>query len=155
MRLCRISCLLVALMLAVTTSPLADHGVLVPTPETLEGGTIIAAEEAKKLWENQEAVFFDMRSPVNYGKGHIPGATALPYRQNSDKSRDFDAGADHFDLQQLPADPTRPIVFYSDGPFGWKSYKAAVLAIRAGYRNIMWFRGGFTDWPAKGYPVEY
>jgi rhodanese-related sulfurtransferase len=45
-------------------------------------------------------------------------------------------------------------VFYSDGLTGWKSYKAAVLAVKAGYKNVMYMRGGFAEWEAKGAPVE-
>lgn len=126
----------------------------VMTPATLAGGKIITAEEAKRLVDTKTAAFFDMRSPINFGKGHIPGAVALPYQQKSQKTANFDPSVDHFDFSRLPKDKKATIVFYSDGPAGWKSYKAAVLSIKQGYKNILWFRGGFTDWPAKGYPVE-
>ena len=125
----------------------------VMTPTTLAGGKIISAEEAKALLDRKKAIFFDMRSPINFGKGHIPGAIPLPYQQKSEKSINFDPSLDQFDYSRLPKDKKAVIVFYSDGPAGWKSYKAAVLSIKQGYRNILWFRGGFTDWPEKGYPV--
>lgn len=122
------------------------------TPTELPGGKIVSAEEARSLLG--KAAFFDMRSPVNYGKGHIPKAISLPYRQKSGLSPDFDPSLDHIDFSLLPADKGGAVVFYSDGPYGWKSYKAAVLAIRRGYTRVLWLRGGFTDWPAKGFPVE-
>ena len=113
------------------------------------GGKILTAAQAKDLVG--KAHFFDMRRAANYGRGHIPGAVALPYDQKSTLSVDFDASLDRFDLAQLPADKGAAVVFYSDGPTGWKSYKAAVLAIRAGYTNVMWFRGGTAEWRAAGY----
>lgn len=120
------------------------------TPTALPGGKVISAAEAKALVG--KAAFFDMRKAVNYGKGHISGAVALPYEQKSAKTADFDASVDEFDRKALPADKTAALVFYSDGPMGWKSYKAAVLSIRDGYKNVMWFRGGTAEWEEKGFP---
>jgi rhodanese-related sulfurtransferase len=124
------------------------------TPATLAGGKVIAAAEAKALLDGKQAEFFDMRSAVNFGKGHVPGAKALPYKENSEFVADFDTTVDQFSLNQLPADKNATMVFYSDGPTGWKSYKAAVLAIKAGYQKVLWFREGFSSWQAAGYPVE-
>ena len=124
------------------------------TPTVLKGGKIITAEEAKALLDKKEARFFDFRAAVNYGKGHVPTAVALPYKGKSENKPDFDAALDEFDVSKLPADKSAKIVFYSDGPKGWKSYKAAVLAIRAGYKNVLWYRDGFDTWIAKKLPVE-
>ena len=124
------------------------------TPAKLKGGKIITAEEAKALLDKKAAIFFDMRSPVNYGRGHLSGAISFPYKEKSEWKPDFDASKDEFDVSKLPADKNAGMVFYSDGPKGWKSYKAAVLAIKAGYKNVMWYRSGSDVWEAKGYPME-
>lgn len=116
------------------------------TPTALKGGQIINAKAAKQLADTKGAMFFDMRSAINYGKGHLPDAKALPYRENSDFTVDFDAGKDQFDIKALPTDKSAKIVFYSDGPQGWKSYKASVLAIKDGYTNVHYFRGGTDEW---------
>ena len=91
------------------------------TPAVLPGGKIVAAAEAKALYDGKKTLFFDMRSAVNFGKGHIPVAKALPYKENSEFSADFDVKVDQFDLSQLPTDKSAAMVFYSDGPTGWKS----------------------------------
>lgn len=122
-----------------------------PTPTTLDGGKVISVADAKALLG--KAGFFDMRKAVSYGKGHVPGAVPLPYDQKSEKSASFDASVDKFDMAQLPTDKSAAIVFYSDGPTGWKSYKAAVLAIRAGYTNVMWMREGSAGWEAAGFEL--
>lgn len=126
----------------------------VATPTALQGGKIVSAEEAKKLSDAKGAVFVDTRSPVNFGKGRVPGATSVAYREKSNQVPNFDASQDQFELSKLPADRNAKIVFYSDGPTGWKSYKAAVMSVNSGYKNVMYFRGGYADWAAKGYPVE-
>lgn len=122
------------------------------TPTAVKGFEIVLVDQAKSLVG--KASFFDMRSAVNFGKGHIKGAVALPYDQKSELKEDFDASKDKFDLSKLPADKNATIVFYSDGPAGWKSYKAAVTAARQGYKNVKWMREGSAGWVAKGLPLE-
>jgi rhodanese-related sulfurtransferase len=122
------------------------------TPTAAKGVEVVSVEQAKTLLG--KASFFDMRSAINFGRGHISGAVALPYDQKSETSEAFDASKDKFDMAQLPKDKSMPIVFYSDGPTGWKSYKAAVLASRLGYSNVKWMREGTSGWTAKGLPLE-
>lgn len=124
------------------------------TPTTLTGGKVISVAEAKKLIDAKAATFVDTRSVVNFGKGHIPGAMTAAYKEKSDKVAAFDPKIDSFELDKLPKNKSAAVVFYSDGPTGWKSYKAAVLSISAGYTNVQYMRGGFADWTAKGFPVE-
>ncbi len=124
------------------------------TPATLAGGKVISIEDARKLVDGKSAAFFDTRAVLNYGKGHIPGAVAVSYKEKSAFKADFDASLDQFDLAKLPADKNAKIVFYSDGPSGWKSYKAAALAVKDGRKNVMWMRSGFDAWSAKGFPAE-
>ena len=123
------------------------------TPATLAGGKVVNADEAKKLLDGKKAVFIDTRSAMNFGKGHVPGAKAIPYGEKSEFAENFDASKDRFDLAQLPADKNTVLVFYSHGPTGWKSYKAAVLAVRAGYKSVHYFRDGLAEWEAKKYPL--
>ncbi|HET9653398.1 MAG TPA: rhodanese-like domain-containing protein [Usitatibacter sp.] len=123
-----------------------------PTPTSAKGFDVVSPEQARGLLG--KAAFYDMRSAINYGKGHLQGAVALPYDQKSEKAEAFDASKDRFDMAKLPGDKAKTVVFYSDGPTGWKSYKAAVLAARAGYRDVKWMREGTAGWTAKGFPLE-
>lgn len=125
---------------------------LTPTPITAQGVQVISVEQARDLVGN--AYFFDMRAALNFGKGHIKGAVAVPYNQKSAQRADFDGSMDKFDRTRLPADKLASIVFYSDGPTGWKSYKAAILTARAGYSNVKWLREGTSGWTAKGGALE-
>lgn len=139
------------LILACTGAALANEK---PAPETLNGGKIISAKEAKALLDKEAAVFFDVRNLINHGRGHIPGAVALPYKGKVVQSVDFDPPASIIDISRLPPDRDGKIVFYSHGASGWKSYLAARVAIKAGYGNVMWFRGGISEWSGMGYPAE-
>ena len=124
------------------------------TPTSIQGAKVITSAEAKTLLDGKAATFVDTRAVVNFGKGHVPGAIAASYKEKSEKVANFDPSGDSLDMSKLPADKSKAVVFYSDGPSGWKSYKATVLAVKSGYTNAHYFRGGMTEWEAKGLPVE-
>jgi len=145
-------CALGLTAIALASSALAQ--VQLPTPTKLAGGKIITVDEGQQLASKKAAFFIDTRNPVNFGKGHVPGANAIPYKSGSDDVENFDAGKDKFDLSKLPTDKAKALVFYSDGPTGWKSYKAAVWAIKDGYKNVNYMRDGWSEWMKKGFPVE-
>ncbi len=122
-------------------------------PDGLSGAKVINADECKKLM-NSNGKVFDVRNELEYGEGHLPGAVMLPYKEKSDKAANFDASVDKFDIGKLPSDKSAPVIFYCNGDRCWKSYKSSVVAIKAGHKNVNWFRGGFPEWKEKGYPVE-
>ena len=124
------------------------------TPTAAPGIKVINVDEGKTLASSKGAVFVDTRNAMNFGKGRVPGALSAAYKEKSEPVADFDATVDSFELAKLPADKNAKVVFYSDGPTGWKSYKAAVLASKAGYKNVMYMRSGYAEWEAKGLPVE-
>ncbi|HNB67191.1 MAG TPA: rhodanese-like domain-containing protein [Accumulibacter sp.] len=123
------------------------------TPGRIRGGKVVSVDEAKSLLDKKSAAFFDTRNAPNFGKGHVPGAAIVSYKEKSDFSPTFDGSQDAFELAKLPAEKGAQVVFYSDGPKGWKSYKAATLAINAGYKNALWMREGFAGWTARSLPV--
>ncbi len=125
----------------------------IPTPDTLDGGQIVDARKAKSLLDSNAAFIVDVRNPVNYGRGHIPNATLVPYKGKSIKAKNFDPAQDRFDLSRLPADKGMTLLFYSHGITGWKSYKAALTAVRAGYSDVRWMREGYGKWLELGYPT--
>ena len=95
-----------------------------------------------------------MRNPINYGKGHIPTATSLPYSGKVIKEVGYDPPKDTIDMSKLPSDKNASVIFHSHGDTGWKSYISAVLAIHSGYKNVSWLRDGYGGWQSKGYPVK-
>lgn len=150
----KISIASIATVLALAVAPALAEEIRPATPTSVKGARIVTVEEAKGLLDKKAASFFDTRSPLNYGKGHLPGAALIAYKEKSEFVPDFDARLDSFDIARLPADKNARIVIHSDGPSGWKSYKATVLAVKAGYRNVLWMRDGYAEWTARGLPVE-
>lgn len=123
------------------------------TPKELAGAHVIEAKQASDLIA-KGMIVIDARNDAEYKEGHIKGALLLSYQEVSAKEVGFDAAEDKFDLTKLPQDKNTAMLFYCDGTPCWKSYKASVLAIRGGYKNIYWFRGGYPEWKAAGYPVD-
>jgi rhodanese-related sulfurtransferase len=123
------------------------------TPTELAGGKVATAEEVKAAIETGATVI-DTRVANEYAEAHIKGAISVPYREKSAKEANYDPAQDRFDLGKLPAAKDKTIVTYCNGPECWKSFKAAVAAIKGGYSNVLWYRQGLPDWKSKGLPVE-
>ena len=123
------------------------------TPPTLQGVKVISAQEGKPMLDKGVA-FIDARVAAEYAEKTIKGAKNVPYREKSAKSVDFDRAQDQFDLGKLPNDKAAPVVFFCNAGECWKSYKAAVLARDAGYKQVYWLRGGIPEWTSKGLPTQ-
>ena len=123
------------------------------TPASLPGVKSVGAEEVKKMLDAGVPVI-DTRVAAEYAEKTIKGAKSVPYKEKSAKEPGFDASQDQFDLAKLPADKAAPLVFFCNSGECWKSYKASVVAHKAGYTKIHWFRGGFPEWSAKGLPTQ-
>lgn len=123
------------------------------TPASLKGAEIVDAAKAKSLMDGG-AKMIDTRVANEFAEAHIKGAMSVPYKEKSAKSADFDAAQDNFDLTKLPADKNAGLIMQCNGPECWKSYKGAAAAVKAGYKKVYWFRGGFPEWKSKGFPTE-
>ena len=123
------------------------------TPASLVGVKNVTAEEVKKMLDAGVPVI-DTRVAAEYGEKTIKGAKSVPYKEKSAKEPGFDASVDQFDLSKLPADKNAAMVLFCNSGECWKSYKASVVAVKAGYTNVHWFRGGFPEWNSKGLPTQ-
>jgi ABC-type phosphate/phosphonate transport system substrate-binding protein/rhodanese-related sulfurtransferase len=123
------------------------------TPRQLPGATVVTADEVAELLK-KGAALYDTRTAEEYGAKHIQGAKLLPYVEKSRKEVGFDVKQDQFDLTKLIEDKKAPVIFACNGAECWKSYKASDAAVKAGYQQVYWFRGGFPEWSLKGLPVD-
>jgi ABC-type phosphate/phosphonate transport system substrate-binding protein/rhodanese-related sulfurtransferase len=122
------------------------------TPRSLDGVKIVSAEEAAEMMQ-KGIILYDTRIEEEHREGHIKGAQWLPYAEKSAKEVGFDSSKDKFDIARITSKNT-PVIFACNGPECWKSYKSCVTALKSGYTQVYWFRGGFPEWAGKGYPVE-
>lgn len=144
------------------TFALAGFSLLAASPVTLAQETPVAAPAGIHLVEAKDvqalqgkgAVIVDTRRAGEYAEGTIKGAINAPYDpEKSAKDAGFDAAQDKFDLSKF-ADKNKDIVTFCNSGSCWKSYKAAVVLAKAGFKNVHWYRNGFPDWKAKKLPTE-
>ncbi len=140
-------------LLACVLASGALTAVAAETPATLVGAKVVAAPEVKKMLDAGTPVI-DTRVAAEFAEKAIKGAKSVPYKEKSAKEVGFDPSKDDFDLAKIPQDKAAPIVFYCNAGECWKSYKASVAAIKAGYTKVFWFRGGMPDWVAAGLPTQ-
>lgn len=100
-------------------------------------------QQALSLYQSKNAVFLDARDKWEYGDGHIKGAINLP----------------HYDFESYKNKLTYPeetiLVTYCDGEDCEMSLHLAeeILKLHK-YKKVFYFKGGWQEWNAAGYPTE-
>jgi len=94
-------------------------------------GERVAQADAVRLLAAGDITLIDVRPPLEYSSGHLPGALSVP----------LDEIEEHID--SLPRD--RPIVTYCRGQY-CLSADEAVAYLRARGFNAMRVEGGWTEW---------
>ena len=122
------------------------------TPQAIPGGKMVNEVQAKALFD-KGAVFVDSRVAAEYADKHIKGAISVVYKETHKKVAKLDP-KDSVDMSKLPADKNKALVFYCNGSPCWRGYKGADAAIKAGYKQVNWFRDGLPAWESKGFPTE-
>jgi rhodanese-related sulfurtransferase len=56
-------------------------------------------------------------------------------------------------LKLLAPDPQKPVVFFCAGRNCWYSVNASLRAVKAGYTNVYWYRGGINSWLSANLPT--
>lgn len=120
-------------------------------PDALSGVKIVSAAQVRGMAGTANIV--DTRILHDFLAGHLPRAIHIPYKERSVRDVGFDPNQDDVPaflarLHKFVADKGAAVVFYCNGPSCWKSYKSAVAALKAGYRQVYWFRGGMSEWNA-------
>lgn len=100
--------------------------------KVIEDDEILSRDEFKLLRKNKKVKVYDVRPPMKYKMGHIPGAALIP------------APAFNKFTYKLPEDKSTPIIFYGVG--GCLSPTALMNTKALGYNNVRIYTGGYPDW---------
>jgi rhodanese-related sulfurtransferase len=123
-------------------TPQAKAGAGYVSPEAVPGAITIDTARAKTLFDSS-AIFVDVRNDADWEAGRIPGAVHL----------DLDRALTEASLRAV-ARPDQAVVMYCNGTKCPRSSQAAAVAVGWGFRQVFYYRLGFPDWQAAGYPVE-
>ncbi len=138
-----------AFFLAVSGSSLAQE-----TPTAAPAGVKLVEAKAVQDLQVKGAVLIDTRRANEFAEATIKGAISVPYDpEKSAKDAGFDASQDKYDMAKI-ADKNKDYVVFCNSGTCWKSYKAAVVMAKAGYKNVHWYRNGVPDWKARKLPME-
>jgi rhodanese-related sulfurtransferase len=124
------------------------------TPTAAPAGVKLVEAKDVQALQAKGAVLIDTRRANEYADGTIKDAISVPYDpEKSAKDAGFDASQDKYDMTKI-ADKNKDYVLFCNSGTCWKSYKAAVVMAKAGYKNVHWYRNGFPDWKARKLPME-
>jgi rhodanese-related sulfurtransferase len=120
--------------------------VQVVSPQEIRGAITVTAEEVFNLFgKTPNLVIVDSRLAAGpssgRANGYIEGSVSLPDTETNCAS-----------LARILPRKNTPSLYYCNGPKCGRSAKAIEVALKCGYSNIYWFRGGFEEWLNKGYP---
>jgi len=110
---------------------------------TSDGYTNTSITDAHKQWRQAttspgKILFIDVRTPEEYGSGHIPGAKSIPLQHLTNH------------LSEIPHNT--PVYLYCHS--GGRSAKAATILARQGFTNIHNVLGGIVAWKKFTYEVS-
>ena len=124
------------------------------TPAAAPAGVKLVDAVAVQALQGKGAVLIDTRRASEFAEGTIKGAISVPYDpEKSAKDANFDAAQDKYDMGKI-ADKNKDYVVFCNSGTCWKSFKAAVVMAKAGYKNVHWYRNGVPDWKARKLPME-
>jgi rhodanese-related sulfurtransferase/DNA-binding MarR family transcriptional regulator len=119
---------------------LADINQLVNTYLTKKDGMEpVPRDELMQRAAEGSVTVLDVRPPVEYAAGHLPGAVNVPLKELKKHFGEFD--------------PQREIVAYCRGPYCVLAFEAVKLLREKGFQ-VRRLQDGYPEWKQAGLPVE-
>jgi rhodanese-related sulfurtransferase len=138
-----------------TYNALSAQGIPLSTPKSLSvseyvtwglhlQGMRVGPEDARRAFDNRDAVFIDARSTRAYRAGHIPGAIQMTNSDVATRGEEL--------LKDYPRD-IRIITYCSGGRCQSSLRLASLLKEEMGFTNVGAFYEGWSAWKGAGHPV--
>jgi len=105
--------------------------------------TLISRERLlQKMERGDDFVLVDALAPISYAASHLPGAVSIPPDDVPARAR-----------RRIP-DRDTEVVVYCGGASCDSSLVVADRLIELGYRNVLHYAEGKSDWVEAGLPLE-
>ncbi|MBV8167956.1 MAG: sulfurtransferase [Alphaproteobacteria bacterium] len=124
-----------------------------PTPTSIPGGRLITTFQLNQALQGPDKPLLVNLLTGKSARG-IAGSLWLSGGGQGIGFDDLaqDRLAQHLD-RLSKGNKAATIVFYCLSAECWLSYNATLRALRLGYANALWYRGGVDSWAAAGLPV--
>jgi PQQ-dependent catabolism-associated CXXCW motif protein len=120
-----------------------------PTPLWIPDGRVLQTSELIELITKQKDLMLIDVLPGDHAS--IPNAIRIPYARNHGSFDDEAQRRFAVRLDKLThGNRDAKLVIFCGGRDCWMSYNACLRAIRAGYRQVSWYRGGLSAWRSEG-----
>jgi len=121
----------------------APPAVKIEIPDSIPGTTLVDAEGVVRIASTKtKLVIIDARIEGDRKHGFIEGSVSLP-----------DLNTNCASLAKIIPRKDTPTLIYCNGVNCGRSVNSSRVALKCGYNNIYWFRGGFEEWSSMNYPV--
>jgi PQQ-dependent catabolism-associated CXXCW motif protein len=136
------------------TKQLHDGPMHGPTPASIPGGQVITTKGLAALVQGRQApyIIFDVLGQPEM----LPDAVPAVWMSQAGSFKDpIQQQVGQMLGQQTQGSKDVALVFYCLSRECWMSYNAALRAIHAGYKNVLWYRGGIEAWKWAGLPTQH
>jgi rhodanese-related sulfurtransferase len=99
----------------------------------------LTSKEAAELIQNIQPLILDVRTPVEYGRGHLRDSVLIPLQQLQSR------------WQEIAAHQDQDVLIYC--ATGNRSTVAAKILIDNGFKRIFNLKQGISGWEREKYPV--
>lgn len=99
----------------------------------------VNAAQAEEMMKNEEVVVLDVRTPDEWNKGHLEGATHINFYDDNFEQ----------EVAKLPKDKEYVVYCHSGG----RSAKAVQMMKESGFEQVHNLQGGIIAWEKEGNEV--
>ena len=122
----------------------ASYAASPKVPSSIPGTTRINAEDVIAVVnKHPKSRIIDSRITGDRNKGYIESSISLPNTKTNCQS-----------LSKVLPRKDITAIFYCNGVKCGRSVDAIKKALKCGYKNLYWFRGGFEEWLEKDLPYR-
>lgn len=115
-------------------------GLIIYSKRTIKGTVTMNAQQAQALLADPELLILDVRTPQEFGEGHIKKARLIPVAELGGR------------IAEIAGWKNKPVLVYCRS--GGRSASAAQLLVGAGFTKVNNLAGGTGAWSAGGFPLE-
>jgi len=114
-----------------------------PVPSGAHELVSVTLQQAKTLFDRDQAVFVDARPEFEYAEGHIPGAINIPFDE-----------VEYHGAAIANLNKHKPLVVYCAGESCDLSIHLGELLAKKGFTAVRVFFGGSVAWQRAGFPFD-